>query len=60
MNREKEFYDLPEWVKFVNKLLHRRGKWEEEKERFKGGRRKQSRCDEIQAKLLTTFNFFLI
>jgi len=34
MNREEELYELPEWVKFVNKVLHGRRKWEEEKLNF--------------------------
>jgi len=36
MNQEKDLYELPEWVKFVNRVLHGRRKWEEEKERFNG------------------------
>jgi len=34
MDREKELYELPEWVKLVNKVLHGLRKWEEEKSRF--------------------------
>jgi len=34
MNREEEFCDLPEWVKLVNRILHGRRKWEEEKKAF--------------------------
>jgi len=33
MNREKEFYDLPEWVN-VNRVLRSRRKWQEEKVNF--------------------------
>ena len=31
MNPEKEEYELPEWVKLVNRLLHGERKWDEEK-----------------------------
>ena len=31
---DKEDVELPVWVKFVNKLLHGRRKWEEEKRNF--------------------------
>jgi hypothetical protein len=31
MNHEKELYELPEWVKLVNKLLYGARNWEDEK-----------------------------
>lgn len=37
MNREKELYELPEWVKLVNSVLHGRRKWEDEKRDFDRG-----------------------
>jgi len=33
---DKENIELPEWVKFVNRILHGRRKWEEEKKKFDG------------------------
>lgn len=34
MNREKEVYELPEWVKLVNRILHGSRKWHDEKRNF--------------------------
>jgi len=34
MNPEKDPYELPEWVKLVNKLLYGKRKWDEEKRNF--------------------------
>jgi len=36
MNPEKEHYELPEWVKLVNRLLYGERKWDEEKRNFDG------------------------
>ena len=35
MNQDE--YELPEWVKLVNRILHGQRKWEEEKRKFDGG-----------------------
>jgi ABC-type amino acid transport substrate-binding protein len=35
MNHDES--ELPEWVKLVNRILHRQRKWEEEKRRFDRG-----------------------
>jgi hypothetical protein len=37
MNPEKEEYELPEWVKLVNKLLYGTRKWDDEKRDFDRG-----------------------
>jgi len=34
MHQEKELYELPEWVKLVNRILHGSRKREEEKKKF--------------------------